>query len=493
MKKIITLIMICTLFIGNFNTIYAHPVTNAEEQSISETQSKSTDETSEDTVEDSIDDISKPDPTFYSPWSESYPIINSEAGIVIEAETGSILYGKNIHDVYYPASITKILTTLIALENSSMNEIVTFSHDAIFNVELASSRIGIDVGEELTMEQALYGIMLASGNEVSYGVAEHIAGDIPSFSEMMNEKAKSLGATGSNFVNPHGLPDPNHYTTPHDMALISKAAMGNEDFREITKTRAYTIPPTNIQEESRYLANSHKFIRNEIPYEGAIGGKTGWTTLSEYTLVTFAERDGMTLISVIMKCPTIQDEYQDTINLLDFSFDNFNLYNIDNTNTNIEEDMELFTKYPSFFNTSNSPLKVNENGRVVLPNNIKINDTDKTIELVPLEILVNGENKIGSIVYSYNDTPLGSTDIIFNNTNSKTLLNNLYIDPAEVTPEDLAGSSSDELEEKESSNKSYIPIVIGVVVFLVICLILIYYFSPKQRRIRKRKRKNRFN
>ena len=122
-----------------------------------------------------------------------------------------------------------------------MNETVTFSKDAVFEVDLDSSRIGIDVNEQLTMEQALYGIMLASANEVSYAVAEHVAGDIPSFTKLMNEKAKEVGALNSNFTNPHGLPDSNHYTTAYDMALISKASLANEDFCEISQTRTYTI------------------------------------------------------------------------------------------------------------------------------------------------------------------------------------------------------------------------------------------------------------
>ena len=316
MKRIITFFIIFTIFMGNVNTVYGENINNNEE---------------------TIDNISE------STWSDSFPNINSDAAIVIDAETGSVLYDKNIHKVLYPASITKILTTLVALENSSMNEIVTFSHEAIFDVDLNSSRIGIDVNEQLTMEQCLYAIMLASANEVCYAVAEHIAGDVPSFTKLMNEKAKELGAINSNFTNPHGLPDPDHYTTAYDMAMIAKGAIENEEFQNLTQTRTYSIPPTNIQEETRYLANHHKFIKNDIPFDGVIGGKTGFTSLAKYTLVTYAKRDDMTLISVIMHCPSVKDEYDDTSNLLNHAFDNLDVNKIEEEHTLLDH-LEFFSK-----------------------------------------------------------------------------------------------------------------------------------------------------
>jgi D-alanyl-D-alanine carboxypeptidase len=200
------------------------------------------------------------------------PKVSAEGAIVMEASTGLILYEKNIDKIYYPASITKILTALIAIENSSMGEIVTFSKNAIFDVELDSSRIGIDVGEQLTMQQCLYAILLESANEVTYAVAEHIGGTIENFAKMMNDKAKSIGVKNTNFTNPHGLPDNDHYTSPYDMALITREAMKNETFRKIFATRTYQIPPTNIQKETRYLRNHHRFVlKQEYRYDDCIG------------------------------------------------------------------------------------------------------------------------------------------------------------------------------------------------------------------------------
>lgn len=460
MKNFFPLLIIFMLMISNVNTIYVQATT---------------------------------DKTYSTMWCENFPNICAESAIIMEAETGSILYGKNMHDKNFPASITKILTTLIALENSSMNETVTFSKDAVFEVDLDSSRIGIDVNEQLTMEQALYGIMLASANEVSYAVAEHVAGDIPSFTKLMNEKAKEVGALNSNFTNPHGLPDSNHYTTAYDMALISKASLANEDFCEISQTRTYTIPPTNIQEESRPLANHHKFINRNIHFEGAIGGKTGWTSVSRHTLVTFAKRDGMTLIAVVMNCPSSNDVYTDTSNLLNYAFDNFKSNTINEVNVDMSENIDFFAKYHSFFNLSNSPLQVSENGKVILPNDVNFNETQRTIDLAPLETLNKGENIIGSIIYSYNDTNLGRTDIIYNNSDSEALSESLYLTPAKVIAKEPNKQNVNNTIKEEETENSINPIVIGVGVGLIVMILgfaSIYFFNPYRKHKIRFKNKN---
>lgn len=458
MKKFISLLIISMLFLSKVSTIYAQPSVDIREQ----------------------DSIDTKDPNI---WSKDFPSISSESAIVMEAETGSILYNKDMHMKNYPASITKILTALIALENSTMNEIVTFSRDSVFEVELNSSRIGIDVGEELTMEQALHGILLASANEVTYAVAEHIGGDIPSFSKLMNDKAKDLGALNSNFANPHGLPDTNHYTSAYDMAVISRAALENENFREITKTRTFVIPPTNIQTEARPLANHHNYINRNIHFEGAIGGKTGWTKVSRYTLVTYAKRDGMTLICVIMDCPTVDQQYTDTSNLLNYAFENFNLTNIDESNIDTSDNMDFFAKYPSFFNLSTSPLELSENGKIVLPNDVDLGETERETKLVPIEQLKAGENIIGSIIYSYNDAKIGRTDIIYNNMGSESLLKSSYLLPAKPEPNktDISGGN----KEDKKADKSYTPIIFGIIVGFIVVFIgfaLIYYLNPYRRK-----------
>ena len=191
-------------------------------------------------------------------WPKQSEKITSKAAVLMDMDTGTILYKKNMNDSYYPASITKILTTLIAVENSNMDEIVTFSRDAVYKTE--GSGIWRDVGEKMTMKECLYAVMLESANECAYAVAEHVGGTYQAFIKMMNDKAKELGCTSSHFVNPHGLPDEKHYVTAKDMALIAKAAYDNEAFRLICGTKVLVIPPTNKHSEKTFLGNHHKML-----------------------------------------------------------------------------------------------------------------------------------------------------------------------------------------------------------------------------------------
>lgn len=403
-------------------------------------------------------------------WPDNAPKIASKAAIVMEASTGAILYAKNIHETYYPASITKILTTLLAAENSSLGETVTFSHDSVYDVEADSSRLWIDVGEELTMEQCLYGIMLESANDVAYAVAEHISGDVDSFAELMNQKATELGCVDSNFVNPHGLPDPDHVTSAYDMALISRAAINNKTFREVTGTRTFTIPPTNLQEETRPLSNHHRFIKKTIPYEGAIGGKTGYTTKAKYTLVTFAERNGVTLISVILYCDSIPNEYSDTSSILDYAFNNYTLYSIaDMEEPSTIDTSMLFTKYSSLFSDTNSRLQISPMGNIILPNTADYADAEKEIQLSPVSEIVDGENIIGTISYSYDGLYVGSADILYNNIPTFSPLEDSFIpSPTPVKKVSLSNSADDE------HAYNWKPIIITVIVGILILSLVIY-------------------
>lgn len=251
------------------------------------------------------------------------PVVSAQSAVVMEASTGALLYEKNAHDQLYPASITKIMTTLVALENSAMDEIVTYSEEALFSLDTGSSIIGgVNPGDRMSMKDVLYGIMICSGNEAAYAAAEHVGGDIPSFVKMMNARAKEIGCTDTNFENPHGLPNENHVTSAMDMAKIMRAALANTSFKTIATTRRYTFPPTSGGEE-RIRLNHHKMMEGmEYAYDGCLGGKTGFTSAAGSTLVTFAERDGMTLICVVMN-EEAPAQFLDTAALLDYGFANF--------------------------------------------------------------------------------------------------------------------------------------------------------------------------
>lgn len=248
----------------------------------------------------------------------------AETAVLMDAASGEVLYQKNADQKMYPASITKLMTILLALEHGKLTDEITFSHDAIYSIEPGSAHIAIMEGETLTLEQVLRAIILRSANEASNGVAEYVDGSVEAFAKHMTERAKELGCKNTNFINANGLHDENHYTTAYDMALIAKELLTHEEYRSMMSETYYEIPPTNKQTETRYLHGQHQMLNpNSIYYyEDAIGGKTGFTSEALNTLVTYAERDGMELIVVVMKCNGAE-HYTDTAALFDYGFENY--------------------------------------------------------------------------------------------------------------------------------------------------------------------------
>lgn len=389
-------------------------------------------------------------------WPEG-PTVEGEAAIVMEASTGTVLYEKNADEQLYPASITKIMTALLAVENSSMDEQVTFSMDAVYKTE--GSGISRDVDEVMSMKDCLYGLMLESSNECAYAIAEHVGGTYDNFVQMMNEKAAELGCTHTHFNNPHGLPDENHYTCARDMALISQESLKNETFRLITSTRRYTIPPTNKHAQETYLTNHHKMLNNwrgdsTYLYDGCIGGKTGYTSVADSTLVTFAERDGMTLICVVMKEKS-PGHYVDTTNLLNYCFENFQLWNVAENEQNYTSDKmenKIFAKEESF-------LSVDSQGFIVLPKAAAF--TDAVPEVVED---TKAADKVGTIQYTYAGRNVGGADIKINGAK----VAQFPFDKAQTT---------NKKEKVVNINIKYILIGILVAVILVGVGFGIYHFA----------------
>ena len=339
--------------------------------------------------------------------------LDAEAAILINADTGDILYEKNINQKEYPASITKLMTMLLAFENCDMDETFTFSRNAVFSIEPGSSHIGIDQGEELTVDQAMYAIMLQSANEVSNGVAEHIDGSLEAFAQHMTQRAKELGALNTNFVNANGLHDENHYTTAYDMALIAKELLKYPHFKEVLSSTYYEIPPTNIQSETRYLHGQTQLIKeaSAFYYEYCEGGKTGFTDQAGNTLVAYAQKDGTEIISVVLKS-TGYGEYTDTIKLFDYGFENFKTQNIctaGNFCKNTTAVEEGLLKDETFTVAGNYASDVT----VTLPLNYSLNDIKTNISLPEtLYVPISKGDVIGSVSYTLNNEEIGKTDII---------------------------------------------------------------------------------
>ena len=252
------------------------------------------------------------------------PEVTAPSAILIDARTGKVLFEKNADEKHYPASTTKVMTGLLAVEHGKMDEIITIGKNPPL-IEKGSSQIYLVPGEQLTMEQLLYALMLESANDAAVAISEHISGSVEEFSKLMNRKARELGATNTNFVTPNGLHDDNHYTTAKDLALIAKYAMTLDKFRDVVKEVKYTIPETNKQEERNYITNTNKLIwetYDKFKYEYATGIKTGYTVKAKQCLVGSAKKGDIELISVVMGAEG-QNVYIDTIALFEYGFANF--------------------------------------------------------------------------------------------------------------------------------------------------------------------------
>lgn len=254
-----------------------------------------------------------------------------ETAVLIDGATGEVLYDKDMHKQMYPASTTKVITAILTLENCDLNEIVTIDSETPFT---EGSRIYLLEGEQITVEQLLYALLLESANDAAVALAKHISGDVEKFAALMNEKATQLGAMNTNFVNPNGLPNGQHVTTAYDLAMIAKYAMKNQKFREIVSTSdVYHIPATGIQEDryfrigNRLLWDTKKTLLyngNYIApkYEYATGVKTGYTVAAGSCLIASAKKDGREVISVVLKSDP-NNLYLDSIKLLEHGLNDY--------------------------------------------------------------------------------------------------------------------------------------------------------------------------
>lgn len=341
--------------------------------------------------------------------------LNSRAAILIDANTGAVIYEKNAHEKHYPASITKILTGYIACSEGNLDDTLTVSQNAIDGMGIGGSSIGLVPGEQVSFRDGMYGVMLESANEVCMAIAEHMSGSVDAFVAKMNEVAKSLGCKESNFANPHGFHDENHYTTCYDMALITKKAVTNEDFNQIWGTISHQIPATNLN-VARYLNHKDKMVKptSEYYYPDLLGGKTGFTDEAGNTLVSYAERNGASLISVVMQADGYDNTYKDSIALLDYGFSVYNerqtifraadysaIANVVQTykdktyvlgTVKISGSRDVDMALPKFMDTSSITVKPNFDQNLTAP--IEIN------------------NIVGKIDIYYNDILLDSVDAI---------------------------------------------------------------------------------
>lgn len=355
--------------------------------------------------------------------------IGSPSGILIEKETGKVLYEKNADQKMYPASTTKILTAILTIENiSDLQEIATVSYNNIFSVPSGYSIDTLKVGEELSVDELLYALLIKSSNEAAFTLAEHVSGNLESFTALMNSKAKDLGCTNSNFVNPNGIHNENHYSTARDMALIAKYAMNNETFREYVKVVSHTLPITNkYDKEDRTLLTTNDLInpKNKNYYEYAIGIKTGYTTPAKNCLVAGAQKDGVELISVLFGAErrnesgySVRDT--DAKELFEYGFNNYTNKNISTNNSTVITETEIkgATK-----DTKNLKLMTDNDINIVVKNE----DIDKMIKEninvdENLKAPIEKGTIVGKVSYEYDGIKYEANLIASENVEKKHIL-----------------------------------------------------------------------
>ena len=349
-----------------------------------------------------------PESNSFASWPEG-PYISAESAVAIEAETGTILYAKNMHEKLYPASTTKLLTTLIAYESLPADSMIYVSQSAVDSVPWDGSNIGLSPGEALPLTDMLHGVMIASANEGANALGEAVSGSAAAFSERMNEYAASLGCADSHFVTASGLHEDDHYTTAYDLALIGRRFFSHEELAKIAGTGHYHIPPTALQPDDIYINNTNLFALGEIPCEGFTGGKTGYTDSARSCLVTCAERDGMKIICAVMREET-PSQYNDTKAILDYCFANFEARTL--ADVLADPEAGTITGFAGYENTALHNFSIRPEGTLVLIKGDSLSDVSCQVRennAGLLDFSANGSKAqaaIGYIPLSENDIPV---------------------------------------------------------------------------------------
>lgn len=388
----------------------------------------------------------------------SGPVVTAESAILIDADTGVILYEKNIHQKQYPASTTKILTTLIITENCNLDERITFSKSAVFDTPRDSNHIAMDVGQELSVEDCLNAILIRSANEVCFACAEHITGTTwQDFGEIMNKRASELGCVDSHFVNPNGLPDPEHYTSAYDLAMIGRAFFANEMLCDISVSpRLHILPSENQPNEKIENSKNELLPGKTYAYEYLVGTKTGYTDTARHSLVTCAEKDGMKLICVVLH-DEAPYQYEDTIALFNYGFSNFSKVNISESDTRyIIHESDVFNMDTSIFGDSRSLLSIEKTDAILLPKTIALEDVDSAISYEEKEY-----GQVALITYTYQDKILGYASVKAPSPNQQITNDENFLISEEITQNSFM----------DFKNNKVVFFSIGIILILVALLV----------------------
>lgn len=402
-----------------------------------------------------------PDTNTLDKWPEG-PKVYAKAAVVMDMDSGAVLYGKNMDEKLYPASITKLLTALIAVENSGFEDEVKFSVDSIAFLKYDDAHIGMRPGEIISMKDALHGLLLASANEVAYAIAENVGntldGGYNGFIQEMNDRSTELGCKNSHWTNANGLHNEDHYTTAYDMALIASEVSKHEELLNIMQTLNYTIGTTNLVDETRTFQQHHKMLwqGNSNYYEYCIGGKTGYTDDAGTTLVTMADNGKMRLAAVVLY-DYGTDAYTDTRQMFDYTYDNFSKFSL------LEEKKPEQIKAYS-----------DQEAYVVLPQGVTFDDLEMEITVL------DKKSATGMVTYLYQDQNVGSTEVT---------LTPEYVESATGYSSRLQVSGAQNTGAEENGENAALPlrnlIIAGVctgVLILLLALFLVWCRCRRRRR-----------
>lgn len=393
------------------------------------------------------------------------PVIGAEAAILIDADTGQILYAKNIDEKLMPASTTKIMTCLTAMKNNvNLNDLVTISQSAIDANDADGSNMGLVAGEQLTVEEIMTGILVTSANEGCNALAEHMAGSMDAYVELMNEEAASLGLENTNFVTTNGLPDPNHYTTARDLATIAREFFSYDLFCRLSSTPYVEMPETELHNAHEIYSKNKLYKNRDYEYPYLVGSKTGYTDIARQTLVSCAEKDGIKLICVILM-EEAPYQFEDTVNLFDYGFNNFSYVRTSDFNSG------FFSASTDFLNSSSdgsgSLIKFESDSKVLLP--IGCDEGNVSSKIV---YGCDDSTAFATVNYYFNGYYISSSRLIFKPGN---------ID----TPSIKLGSEKDDSIQPVMIN--IVNIIIKFVIVIVIVLVIIVISNVAKRVIHKQK------
>lgn len=378
-------------------------------------------DSTQDTSQSSASQIAIPDGITMEDTSLTPPNIQyAQSALLMDMDSGRVLYSKNLDERVFPASTTKIMTGILALELGNMEDTVTATYEALKDITLEDSHMGILMGEQLTMDQLVKGMLVYSANDAANVIAIQLAGSMDAFVQMMNNKAQELGMSGTHFVNPCGSHDDNHYTTARDLAILSKYAMKNEQFREIVKMPIYKIPATNKYSTERILVNTNLFLGTSRStyyyYPPAIGIKTGHTSQAGYCLVSAASYNNTELLAIVMNCKNADTKeqaysYIDSKTLFDFGFDKYTHHPLASVGDIVSDSKVYEAK-----NDMRVAVTVENDVSALIPSTSDAEEITTNIEMPEqLQAPIAKGDVLGSVTYSYKGIEVGSSNLIATN------------------------------------------------------------------------------